>query len=93
MGLGSEKKRRTLWLVLLLNAAIAIGFFVVGYFSDSNGGIIIADVVVMTIGANWPDLIVGIAVAAIAAYGGIEILRETHMDKHEEEGAEHGRGT
>ena len=34
--LGSAEKRRTLWIVLWLNVAIAIGFFVVGYFADSN---------------------------------------------------------
>ena len=34
--LGSAGKRRTLWVVLWLNVAIAIGFFVVGYFADSN---------------------------------------------------------
>ncbi|NCP22520.1 MAG: cation transporter [Erythrobacter sp.] len=194
-------KRRTLWLVLWLNVAIAIGFFVVGYFADSNallangldnssdaivyalsllalarsgiwqrgaarfsgvmllafaagviadavrrfvegsepgglmmlamaavaavvnliclrmlqrtedkdvsmraattfsfndfianGGIIIAGIVVMLTGANWPDLVVGVAVACIALYGGIQILRDAHMDIHDEEGSEHRKG-
>lgn len=60
-------------------------------FNDfvSNGGIIVAGVIVMWTGANWPDLLVGIAVACIAFYGGIEILRDAHMDKHEERGTEH----
>lgn len=60
-------------------------------FNDfvSNGGIIVAGVVVMWTGANWPDLLVGIAVGCIALYGGIEILRDAHMDKHEERGTEH----
>lgn len=60
-------------------------------FNDfvSNGGIIVAGVIVMWTGANWPDLIVGIAVACIAFYGGIEILRDAHTDKHEEKGTEH----
>ncbi|WP_010410012.1 cation diffusion facilitator family transporter [Citromicrobium sp. JLT1363] len=199
--LGSAGKRRTLWIVLWLNVAIAIGFFVVGYFADSNallangldnssdalvyalsllalvrsriwqrgaarfsgvmllvfgagviadavrrfvegsepggfmmlamaavaavvnliclrmlqrtedkdvsmraattfsfndfianGGIIIAGIVVMLTGANWPDLVVGVAVACIALYGGIQILRDAHMDIHDEEGSEHRKG-
>ena len=199
--LGSAGKRRTLWIVLWLNVAIAIGFFVVGYFADSNallangldnssdaivyalsllalarsriwqrgaarfsgvmllvfaagviadavrrfvegsepggfmmlamaavaavvnliclrmlqrtenkdvsmraattfsfndfianGGIIIAGIVVMLTGANWPDLVVGVAVACIALYGGIQILRYPHMDIHDEEGSEHRKG-
>ena len=51
-------------------------------FNDfiSNGGIIIAAIIVMLTGANWPDLVVGVAVAAIAIYGGIDILRDTHKD-------------
>lgn len=53
-------------------------------FNDfiSNGGVVIAGVVVLLTGANWPDLVVGIAVACIAVYGGIEILRDAHRDKH-----------
>ncbi|NIJ62528.1 cation diffusion facilitator family transporter [Qipengyuania flava] len=199
--LGSAGKRRTLWVVLWLNVAIAIGFFVVGHFADSNallangldnssdaivyalsllalarsriwqrgaarfsgvmllvfaagviadavrrfvegsepggfmmlamaavaavvnliclrmlqrtedkdvsmraattfsfndfianGGIIIAGIVVMLTGANWPDLVVGVAVACIAFYGGIQILRDAHMDIHDEEGSEHRKG-
>ena len=192
---GSPEKRKTLWVVLWLNVAIAIGFFAVGYFADSNallangldnssdaivyalsllaltrsrtwkrgaarfsgimllvfsagvifdayrrfvegsdpggmlmmamafvaglvnlyclrllqkvenkdvnmraattfsfndfisnGGIIIAGIVVLITGANWPDLVVGIAVACIALYGGVQILRDTHMDVHDEAG-------
>ena len=61
-------------------------------FNDfiSNGGIIIAGIVVLITGANWPDLVVGIAVACIALYGGVQILRDTHMDVHEEAGTVHG---
>ncbi len=196
---GSPEKRKTLWVVLWLNVAIAVGFFAVGYFADSNallangldnssdaivyalslrsltrsrtwkrgaarfsgimllvfsagvifdayrrfvegsdpggmlmmamafvaglvnlyclrllqkvenkdvnmraattfsfndfisnGGIIIAGIVVLITGANWPDLVVGIAVACIAFYGGVQILRDTHMDVHEEAGTVHG---
>lgn len=61
-------------------------------FNDfiSNGGIIIAAIIVMLTGANWPDLVVGIAVAGIAIYGGIDILRDAHMDGHDERGTVHG---
>ena len=61
-------------------------------FNDfiSNGGIIIAGIVVLITGANWPDLVVGIAVACIALYGGVQILRDTHMDVHDEAGTVHG---
>ena len=63
-------------------------------FNDfiSNGGIIIAAIIVMLTGANWPDLVVGIAVACIALYGGVQILRDAHHDIHDEEGTEHEGG-
>lgn len=61
-------------------------------FNDfiSNGGIIIAGIVVILTGANWPDLVVGIAVAVVAIYGAIEILRDAHKDKHDQTGTTHG---
>lgn len=60
-------------------------------FNDfiSNGGIIVAGLIVLLTGANWPDLVVGVAVAAIAIYGGVEILRDAHQDVHEERGDTH----
>lgn len=60
-------------------------------FNDfiSNGGIIVAGIVILLTGANWPDLVVGIAVAGIAIYGGIDILRDAHSDKHDKEGIVH----
>jgi cation diffusion facilitator family transporter len=63
-------------------------------FNDfiSNGGIIIAAIIVMVTGANWPDLVVGIAVAGIALYGGVDILRDAHMDIHDEDDTEHEKG-
>ena len=62
-------------------------------FNDfvANGGIIIAGIVVLATGSNWPDLIVGIAVAGIAIYGGIDILRDAHQDTHDERGDTHDR--
>lgn len=201
LDLGSTEKRRTLWIVLWLNVAIAVGFLVTGYFGDSNaliangldnssdaivyglsllalsrsrawkrgaarfsgimlllfaggvvldairrffegsepigammmtmamvaavvnllslyllnklqnkgvnlraamtfsindfvsnGGVILAGITVILTGANWPDLLVGIAVAGIALYGGIDILRDAHQDIHEERGTVHGEG-
>lgn len=63
-------------------------------FNDfvANGGIIIAGIIVLLTGANWPDLVVGIAVACIAVYGGIKILRDAHMDIHDETETEHRKG-
>ncbi len=58
----------------------------------ANGGIILAGIVVLLTGANWPDLVVGVAVAGIAIHGGIEILRDAHMDIHDELGTTHGAG-
>ena len=46
----------------------------------SNGGILIGGALVLWTGQNWPDLIVGIGVAAIAIYGGIDILRDAHHE-------------
>jgi cation diffusion facilitator family transporter len=56
----------------------------------ANGGVILAGIVVIWTGSNLPDLLVGIAVACIALYGGIDILRDAHMDIHEERGTKHG---
>lgn len=53
----------------------------------SNGGILIAGGLVWWLGSNWPDLVVGVAVAGIAAWGGIGILRDAHQEHHE---AAHG---
>ena len=63
-------------------------------FNDfiSNGGIIVAGIVVMLTGANWPDLLVGIAVAGIALYGGVDILRDAHRDVHDQKNTRHQTG-
>ena len=55
-------------------------------FNDfvSNGGIIVAGIAVILTGSNWPDLIAGAAVACIAVYGTIDILRDAHRDVHDE---------
>lgn len=43
---------------------------------SSNGGILIAGIAVAWTGQRWPDLLIGLAVATIAAKGGVEILRD-----------------
>lgn len=48
----------------------------------SNGGILVAGGLVLWLGSNWPDLVVGIGVAGIAIWGGIEILRDAHREHH-----------
>ncbi len=57
-------------------------------FNDfvSNGGVIFAGIIVIWTGSNWPDLLVGIAVAGVALYGAIEILRDAHKDVQEARG-------
>lgn len=46
-------------------------------FNDfaSNGGILVAGGLVLWLDQAWPDLLVGILVAAIAVKGGVDILR------------------
>lgn len=64
-------------------------------FNDfvSNGGIVLAGIVVTLTGSNWPDLAVGIAVASIAAYGGIGIIRDAHLDALEEQRIAHRKNS
>ena len=51
-------------------------------FNDfiSNGGILIAGLLVWWLGSNWPDLLVGLLAAAIAVKGGVEILRDAREE-------------
>jgi cation diffusion facilitator family transporter len=51
-------------------------------FNDfiANGGVLIAGVLVLWLGVNWPDLAVGIATALIAIKGGVEILRDARAE-------------
>jgi len=51
----------------------------------SNGGIIVAGAIVMWTGHNWPDLVLGVAVAAIAIKGGIEILQDARAETQNDE--------
>ena len=50
----------------------------------SNGGILVAGGLVMWLDQAWPDLVVGMLVAAIAVKGGIEILRSAKENPAEE---------
>ena len=49
----------------------------------SNFGIIVAGALVWWLGPTWPDLVVGAAVAVMAGYGGIEILRDAKSSREE----------
>ena len=53
-------------------------------FNDfiSNGGILLAGLLVLWLGANWPDLAVGLLTALIAMKGGVDILRDAHRQSH-----------
>lgn len=48
----------------------------------ANLGIVVAGGLVAWLGTNWPDLVVGVVVAGIAACGGIDILRDAHGEHH-----------
>lgn len=54
-------------------------------FNDfaSNGGILVAGGLVLWLDQAWPDLLVGVLVAVIAAKGGIDILRDAARLKPE----------
>lgn len=55
-------------------------------FNDfaSNGGIIVAGGLVLWLDQAWPDLVVGVLVAAIAVKGGVDILRDAARTKVQE---------
>ena len=52
-------------------------------FNDfmSNGGIIVAGVLVLWLGQAWPDLVVGALVAVVAAKGAFDILSDVREAK------------
>ena len=58
----------------------------------SNGGIFIAGALVIWTRENWPDLAMGAVVAAMAIYGGIEILRDASSDAKKDSSANKPRG-
>lgn len=53
----------------------------------SNGGILVAGVLVAWLGQSWPDLLVGLGVVAVAAKGGFDILREALQKNPSDEDA------
>ncbi|WP_292058863.1 MULTISPECIES: cation transporter [unclassified Brevundimonas] len=52
-------------------------------FNDfaSNGGILVAGGLVMVLNQAWPDLVVGLIVAAIAVKGGVDILKDARENQ------------
>jgi len=48
----------------------------------ANLGIVVGGGLVAWLGTNWPDLVVGVIVAGIAAWGGVGILRDAHGEHH-----------
>ncbi|MBA4758005.1 cation transporter [Sphingosinicella sp.] len=57
-------------------------------FNDfvSNGGILVAGALVLWLGSNLPDLLVGLATAGIAIKGAVEILRDAHGEEKSSNG-------
>ena len=51
----------------------------------ANVGVILAGVLVLWLGTNWPDLLVGFATAIIAIKGGVEILRDARAETKKSE--------
>lgn len=45
----------------------------------ANVGVLVAGGLVAWTGRLWPDLLVGVAIAAVAARGGVEILRDARL--------------
>lgn len=49
-----------------------------------NGGILIAGALVLRLGMNRPDLVVGLATALNAIKGGVEILRDARTESRKD---------
>jgi Co/Zn/Cd efflux system component len=47
----------------------------------SNVGVLLAAALVGILDQAWPDLVAGLAIAALAAKGGVEILRDAGRDQ------------
>lgn len=88
--IGAAVNALCLWLLVRLkhkdvNLRAATTFS----FNDfaSNGGIFVAGGLVLWTGSNWPDLVVGAAVAAIALKGAVDILRDARHEAGKREEA------
>ena len=55
------------------------------YVERAGGGILVAGGLVMWLDQSWPDLLVGVLVAAIAAKGGFDILRDARLARRDAE--------
>lgn len=47
----------------------------------ANLGVILAGALVYVLGASWPDLVIGLAIAVLVFYGGIRIVRDTRQER------------
>lgn len=47
----------------------------------SNAGILVAGGLVWLLQRGWPDIVVGFGIAAVAVYGGLEILRDARRSR------------
>lgn len=86
----SGAERRALRIALWLNAGLAGSLVIAGVIADSsrmrwtfsindllaNLGVLAAGRLVAWLGRAWPDVVVGLAIALLAAKGGIEILSD-----------------
>lgn len=87
MGMGVASAAVNLYCVRLLRGVTAddVNIRAATTFSVndavSNVGILVAGVLVAWTGRMWPDLLVGVAVALVAVWGGIEILRDARDEK------------
>ncbi|VAX03020.1 Cobalt-zinc-cadmium resistance protein CzcD [hydrothermal vent metagenome] len=51
----------------------------------ANLGVISAGLLVATTGSSWPDLIIGLLIAAIVIRGGVHIIKDANREKHQQE--------
>lgn len=87
IGLAVVAASINLWCLILLrrvqstdvNMKAAETFSLNDFFS--NGGVIVAGVLVVWLGTSWPDLVAGALIALVAFAGGIEILSDVRRDR------------
>jgi Co/Zn/Cd efflux system component len=83
---GSDPLGTIMIAMALIAAAInAVCVWLLAKLKNPNvniRGIVVAGGLVAWLGTNWPDLVVGVIVAGIAAWGGIDILRDAHGEHH-----------